>query len=93
MPHELSLETPELQARDYLRPIVGRKWLILVIVVMITAGTYGYYVRQPAVYEAATKIFVGGTSNSAIATGLPISDRTIQNRNLLPVPWVDSPAG
>lgn len=82
-PPQASLETREPHARDYLRPIVGRKWLLLCIVVMITAGTYGYYVRQPAVYEAATKIFVGHASDSPTATGLPTSDRTIQNQATL----------
>ena len=48
--------TPSL--RDYLRPISVRKWLILAMVALATAGTYGYFASQSDVYSSSTSIFV-----------------------------------
>ena len=42
---------------DYLRPIWGRKWLILFAVVIATGATYFYFSSQPKVYTAETLVF------------------------------------
>ncbi len=87
MPDEIPRETPEeLHARDYVRPIVRRRWLILLIVLLATGGTYAYFFRQPAVYEGSTKIFVGQDSSPVGGDSTPVvpaSDRTIQNQATL----------
>jgi receptor protein-tyrosine kinase len=77
----------DLRIADYLRPILGRKWLILAIVVIVTGGTYLYYDQQPRQYTASTRIFVN-TSPGADTTGagqsvLPTTDRTTQNQATL----------
>jgi Mrp family chromosome partitioning ATPase/capsular polysaccharide biosynthesis protein len=49
-------------AADYFRPIWRRRWLILIIAVIATVGTYVYYNRKPRVYEASTSLYVGNGS-------------------------------
>jgi Mrp family chromosome partitioning ATPase/capsular polysaccharide biosynthesis protein len=51
--------------RDYVRPIWAHKFMILVLVAAVTAGTYWYYNRQPRVYQSSTQVFVGTTDSSA----------------------------
>lgn len=86
MPDQPASNTQELYAREYLRPIFRRKWLILLFVLIATGGTYAYSVQEPAVYEASTKIFAGEASSPIADSSTPpppISDRTIQNQATL----------
>jgi polysaccharide biosynthesis transport protein len=41
-------------------PIWTRKWLILLVGVVVAVATYAYYKRQPTVYTASTQIYLGG---------------------------------
>jgi polysaccharide biosynthesis transport protein len=41
-------------------PLWKRKWLILLVGILVAAGTYIYYKRQPQVYSATTQVFLGG---------------------------------
>jgi Mrp family chromosome partitioning ATPase/capsular polysaccharide biosynthesis protein len=41
-------------------PLWRRKWLILLVGILVAAGTYVYYKRQPHVYSATTQVFLGG---------------------------------
>ena len=74
----LPTENPRLD--DYLRPILGRIWLILAIVVVVTTATYAYYQRQPPIYAASTQIFLGSDGDplqNGISSG---TDRNIENQ-------------
>ncbi len=82
---ERTSHTDDIRLGDYLGPILSRKWLILAVVVLATAGTYAYYERQPARYEASTKVFLGQASSDPLAAvgGSFGSDREIQNQATL----------
>jgi Mrp family chromosome partitioning ATPase len=43
-------------------PLWRRKWLILLVGVLVAAGTYFYYKRQAHVYESTTQLFLGGAA-------------------------------
>jgi succinoglycan biosynthesis transport protein ExoP len=49
-------------AADYFRPMWRRRWLILVLAVIATVGTYAYYNHKPRVYQASTSLYVGNGS-------------------------------
>jgi Mrp family chromosome partitioning ATPase/capsular polysaccharide biosynthesis protein len=71
-------DSPRLN--DYLRPILGRAWLIIGIVVVVTAATYVYYHRQPPIYAASTQIYLGSDGdplNNGVTSG---TDRNIENQ-------------
>lgn len=75
--------------RDYLRPIWAHKILILVLVVLVTAGTYEYYNRKPRVYETSTQIFVGSEAPGTGESPSTTTDRTLANQaQLLQTPTV-----
>jgi non-specific protein-tyrosine kinase len=59
--------TTELTLLDYVRPVLSRWWLILGLVVVVTAGTYAYYDRQPKVFETSTRLFSDSSNQN---TGL-----------------------
>jgi Mrp family chromosome partitioning ATPase len=40
-------------------PIWRRKWLILLVGVIVAAGSYFYYKRQPPTYQATTQVYLG----------------------------------
>lgn len=69
-----------LSARDYLRPIIHRRWLILSFVVLTTALTYAYYAKQPKVYAATTKILVTSAANPLGQPTTELSDRSIADQ-------------
>ena len=58
-----------LDFRDYLRPLRNRWWLIVITVVVVTAGTYIYYDRQPEVYSATSQLFVETSSLEQVLFG------------------------
>jgi Mrp family chromosome partitioning ATPase/capsular polysaccharide biosynthesis protein len=43
---------------DYTGPLLTRKWLILIAVVLATGGVYAYYAHKPNVYTASTLVYV-----------------------------------
>jgi len=40
-------------------PLWRRKWLILAVAILVAAGSYLYYSRQPSVYSATTQVYLG----------------------------------
>ncbi len=40
-------------------PLWRRKWLILVVAVLVAAGSYLYYSHKPHVYSATTQVYLG----------------------------------
>jgi Mrp family chromosome partitioning ATPase len=73
------LESENQDLREYLRPIWAHKILILVLVLVGTAGTYKYYDGKPRTYTTSTTVFVGdpGGADTGFA---PNSERALQNQ-------------
>jgi Mrp family chromosome partitioning ATPase len=69
---------------DYLRPLLTRKWLILIAVIVVTGGVYAFYVRKPNVYTTSTLVFIQDPGDPVQGTPSPAStDRTVQNEATL----------
>ena len=47
---------PTTDAAAIFAPLWRRKWLILIVGVLVGAASYGYYKRQPAIYVASTQL-------------------------------------
>jgi Mrp family chromosome partitioning ATPase/capsular polysaccharide biosynthesis protein len=67
--------------RSYLAPVWRRRWLVLALVVAVTAGTYLFYDSKPRVYATATDVLVGGDTDELIM-GSPVytTSRNLQNQ-------------
>jgi Mrp family chromosome partitioning ATPase/capsular polysaccharide biosynthesis protein len=63
-------------------PLWKRKWLILAVAILVAAGTYEYYKRQPGVYTASTKLYLGGASEQQAAVGSAPVKSTLSGRAL-----------
>ncbi len=79
-------ETPD--ATEIFAPLWKRKWLILLVGILVAAATYVYYDRQSSVYGAATGIYLGSGSEiqTLLGNGQANStenDRSITNQVLL----------
>jgi receptor protein-tyrosine kinase len=55
-PVDIATENPPRFA-DYVRPAWQRKWLIGLVVVLATVGTFAYSRHQPKVYDAGTLVY------------------------------------
>src|SRR4051794_36064871 len=70
--------------REYVRPIWAHKFMILVLVVVVTGGTYWHFNRQPRTYSSSTQLFVGSTGSltdsSSSSTG---AERALANQAVL----------
>jgi Mrp family chromosome partitioning ATPase/capsular polysaccharide biosynthesis protein len=74
-------EPAQMTLRDYLVPVRERWWLILGIVVAITAAVCVYAGHRTRSYTAATKVFIGQNTASAasvaqLGSQLGIEDQT-----------------
>jgi Mrp family chromosome partitioning ATPase/capsular polysaccharide biosynthesis protein len=71
--------------REYLRPLRKRWWLIALIVIAVTAGTYLYYDRKPDVYSATSQLFVESSSLDQVLFGSSggQTEETVENLSLL----------
>jgi Mrp family chromosome partitioning ATPase/capsular polysaccharide biosynthesis protein len=76
-------EPTQPDARDYLRPILRRKWWIIGFVVLATALTYAYFASKPKVYAASTKVLIQPTSNPLDPNGGGVSDRVVSDQAAL----------
>src|SRR3954471_13740323 len=71
--------------RDYVRPIWAHKFLIMILVAVVTVATYWHYNKQPRVYSTSTQVFVGSDSGAGSAA----DDRALANQaRLLQTPDV-----
>jgi Mrp family chromosome partitioning ATPase/capsular polysaccharide biosynthesis protein len=61
-------------------PLWKRKWLILAVAILVGAGTYLYYKRQPAVYTATTQLYLGGASEQQATLGSGQGKGTLSGR-------------
>lgn len=78
--------SPDLTLFDYVRPVLTRWWLVLLIVVVATVGTYVYYDRQQPVYSASTQLYTEADQSSSLILGNGpgyVDPRTIQNQATL----------
>jgi succinoglycan biosynthesis transport protein ExoP len=48
-------------------PIWRRKWWILFTALLVAAGTYFYYKKQPETFQATTQVYLGAGAESAFA--------------------------
>ena len=78
---------PQTDLADYFRPLWARRWIVLVIVVAVTGGTYLYYSSKPDEYTAQTKVFVETSSIDEVLFGnqgqVTETDRNTQNQATL----------
>ncbi len=69
-------------------PIWRRKWLILLVGVLVAAATYLYYKRQPTLYTASTQIYLGGGSEeqgvlNSTQNKITLNDRDVTDQATL----------
>jgi succinoglycan biosynthesis transport protein ExoP len=69
--------TPALAA--YVRPVWERKWLVILVVLLATAGTYAYNKRKPKVYEAGTLVYYSPATNPLSGGQTFTTDRTVED--------------
>ncbi len=55
---------PTHSASSALVPVWRRKWLILIIGVLVAAGAYEHYKAKPTVYSVKTQLYLGAASES-----------------------------
>jgi polysaccharide biosynthesis transport protein len=77
-----SMNESTTDAASLFDPLWKRKWLILVVAILVAAATYEYYKRETPTYSASTELYLGGTSeqqsNGSSKSGL--SARALQNQ-------------
>jgi len=61
--------TETTDAPNIFAPLWKRKWLILAVGLLVAAGTYFYYKRQPHVYAVSTQLFLGSAEEQAQLNG------------------------
>jgi len=54
---------------DYVRPVLSRWWLVLIVVAIATAGTYVYYDGKPKVFATSTQLYAEPASNTDLILG------------------------
>jgi Mrp family chromosome partitioning ATPase len=74
-----------LTLQDYLVPVWKRRWMILALVVVITAIVSVYYARRPPTYRATTQVFVGpeGGASPGVAAAPPTPQQLANQATLL----------
>ncbi len=50
-------------------PLWKRKWLILAVAILVAAGSYLYYKRQPSLYSATTQVYLGNGAEEESQVG------------------------
>jgi Mrp family chromosome partitioning ATPase/capsular polysaccharide biosynthesis protein len=64
-------------------PLWRRKWLILIVGILVAAATYAYYRRQPSVYTVSTQVYLGGGSEVQALLNTTQSKRTLNERAII----------
>jgi succinoglycan biosynthesis transport protein ExoP len=79
-----SMNDTTSDAASIFAPLWKRKWLILVVAVIVAGGTYEYYKRQVPLYRATTQLFLGGATEPGGASSGPnrttLSGRALQDQ-------------
>src|SRR5580693_477794 len=63
-------------------PIWRRKWLILLVGIVVAAATYAYYKHQPVLYTASTQIYLGGGTEEQGLLNSTQSKVTLNDRDV-----------
>src|SRR4051812_44645887 len=58
-------ETPSATA--ILAPIWRRKWLILIVGIVVAVGTYLYYKHKPATFQSETQLYLSAGSEQGFS--------------------------
>jgi Mrp family chromosome partitioning ATPase len=64
---------------DYIRPVWQRRWLVLAVVILATAGTYARAARQPDVYTTGTLVFYQPAGDPLNGGASFPTDRTLED--------------
>ena len=72
----MQADTAPITLRDYLAPVLKRKWLVVFLVVVVTAGVYFLEARRTPTYSASTKDYVAQQGDPAL--GLSATTATPQ---------------
>jgi Mrp family chromosome partitioning ATPase len=70
------------EATAIFAPIWRRKWLILLVGILVAAATYLYYRHQPTVYTASTQIYLGGGTEEQGLLNTTQSKITLNDRDV-----------
>ncbi len=70
------------EATAIFAPIWRRKWLILLVGILVAAATYLYYKHQPTVYTASTQIYLGGGTEEQGLLNSTQSKITLDDRDV-----------
>src|SRR5215469_3664932 len=73
----------EQRFADYLRPLITRKWMILIAVVLTTGVVFAYYSHKPNVYTASTLVYVLNQGDPVTGAISPSTDRQVQDQATL----------
>jgi polysaccharide biosynthesis transport protein len=73
------------EVSEYVRPLWSRKWLILVVVALATAGTYAYSTSAQKRYASSTRLFVetSALDQALFGADVPRDDRNTRNQATL----------
>jgi len=70
-------------AASLFAPLWKRKWMILAVAILVAAGTYLYYKRQPATYVASTRLYLASPEQQSLLGGSqtkPLSGRALSDQ-------------
>ena len=78
-------EAPEQEKdlRSYLRPLLKRWWLFVLIVPVVTAGTYVYYNHKPKSYESSAQLYFQPSTLEQLLFGRSTESTKIEDSALL----------
>jgi polysaccharide biosynthesis transport protein len=57
-------------------PIWRRKWLILIVAVLVAGGSYFYYKRQPTLFQATTELYLGAGAEEQFSERGAVSSKS-----------------
>jgi len=73
-------ETPNATA--IFAPLWRGKWLILVVAILVAAGTYEYYKHKPSLYAVKTQLYLGGASEGQALLNTTLGKTTLNATQL-----------
>src|SRR4051812_26944108 len=66
--------TEHLTLRDYLAPVLARRWLVLAVSLLAFGAAYAYYAHKGQVYRVSTKLYVAQEGDPLVGVGAGFSD-------------------
>jgi Mrp family chromosome partitioning ATPase len=71
-------------------PLWRRKWLILLVAVLVAAGTYIYYKREAHVYGAKTELYFGVEEQAQLSGSRPVNKKATSAASSTAVALINS---